>query len=68
MNNEVFTRNDIVMLIDEENDIELMEAGSVTGVMQVVEVQGDEVLVKFLNESGTYNFSTIDADKIFRAV
>lgn len=68
MINEVFRRDDIVMLIDEEDDMELMEAGSVTGVMKVVEAQGDEVLVKYFNESGTYNFSSISADKIFRVV
>lgn len=63
-----FTVGDVVVSITNRLDVSLDEEGSVTGVMQVLDVQPETLLVKFFNESGTYNYGTVDPEEVVQAV
>jgi hypothetical protein len=54
----------ICSVLDEALDIE----GSVTGVMRVMDVQPGKLLVKYFNESGTYNYGTVTPEEVVQAV
>lgn len=63
-----FNVGDVVVSIESGLDADLVEEGSVTGVMQVLDVQPGKLLVKFFNESGTYSYGTVNPDEVVQAV
>ena len=65
---EVFKVNDVVTFIDHEDRLDFVNMGSVTGIFQVIDVQGGDILGKYLNESGTYDYIQTNEEKIVRVV
>ena len=63
-----FNVGDVVVSITHELDVGLDEEGSVTGVMRVIDVQSGVLVVKYFNESGTYNYGTVTTEEVVQAV
>ena len=62
---EVIQVGDVVTPISLDDQEALFDMGAVTGILRVVDVQGNILLGRYFNESGTYNYVNADVDKVF---